>query len=182
MNKICNKLIDYMINKQIIDKNKKDIYLYGMKLTIYKIAYAFIILSICLILKRSFFELILFYLSYMTIRKYSGGYHAPNIQLCMLIFAFTYFLLEYFILLFSNVDIAIILALSLIFIYIIYHESPVDCENKRLSVKEKIKYKKYTLYISIFWLIVMLILYAFNFSAYTIILFSYVSICIFLLI
>ena len=182
MSSICNILINYMINKNIIDENKKEIYSYGMKMVIYKIGYALIILSICLILKRSFFNLILFYFSYMSIRKYSGGYHAPNIQICMLIFAITYYLLDWFILLFLNVNVIIIFIFSVLLLFLIYQKSPCDCENKRLNEKEKIEYKKYTMYLLLFWLIVSIIFVVTKSPCYLTILYTYLSIYIFLLI
>lgn len=182
MNHLCNKFIEYMIHKQLIDQSKKEIYVYGMKLTLYKIIYAIIILSMCFLLKRSLFDLLLFYFSYMSIRKYSGGYHAPNIQFCMIVFAITYYLLEYFIVLCQHINCIYILIFSLILILFIYFRSPIDCENKRLNHQEKVVYKKYTLYVSIFWLCIMMILCVFNFSRYSILLYTYLSIALFLLI
>lgn len=182
MNKICNYFVYYMIEKKVIDKNKKEIYLYGMKLAIYKILYALIILSICFLLKRNLFNLLLFYCSYMSIRKYSGGYHAPSIQMCMLIFAITYYLLDWFILLLSNINVIVIILFSALLIYLIYQKSPCDCENKRLSEKEKIEYKKYTMYVSLFWLSILIMFITFKSSYYLTILYSYFSIYIFLLI
>jgi len=182
MSNICNSLVEYMITRQIIDKNKKEIYLYGMQLAIYKIAYALIILSMCFILKRSLLNLLLFYCSYMSIRKYSGGYHAPNIQLCMLIFAVTYYLLDWFMLLFSNVNIYLIILISIILIFLIYQKSPCDCENKRLNEREKEKYKKCTIYVSFIWLVILILFSFIKLPNYLTILYTYFSIYIFLLI
>lgn len=182
MESICKNLINYMIDRQIIDVNKKEIYTYGMKLTIYKIAYALIILSMCFILKRNLFDLILFYFSYMTIRKYAGGYHAPNIVLCMFIFAVTYYLLEYYLLLASNLNFFVIFILAIILMVLIFLNSPIDCKNKRLNDREKKVYKRYTLRILFFWLICMIVMFELHLPYYSIIFYSFLSIFIFQLI
>ena len=182
MDKICNKTIDYMIEKNVINAEKKEIYLYGMKLTIYNIIYALIILSLCFALKRDIFELVLFYFSYMSIRKYAGGYHAPNIILCMFLFGLTYYLLDYFLLLASNLHFSIVLILSTILVILIYFNSPIDCENKRLNEKEKRVYKRCALCLSVFWLICMIIMFEMQLSCYLIIFYTFLNIYIFQLI
>lgn len=182
MDDICNKTINYMIEKNIIYEEKKEIYLYGMKLTIYKLIYALIILSLCMILKRDIFELLLFYFSYMTIRKYAGGYHAPNIILCMFLFGLTYYLLDYFLMLASNLHFSVILILSTMLVILIYFNSPIDCGNKRLNDKEKRAYKRYTLCLSVFWLICMIIMFELHLPCHLIIFYTFLNIYIFQLI
>ena len=182
MNSMCNWFVNYLIHKGIINENKKAIYLYGMKLAIYKVVYALIILSMCFILKRSFFNLCLFYCSYISIRKYSGGYHAPNVLICIFVFAITYYLLDWFIFLLLDMNSLVAIILSILLIYLIFKKSTCDCENKRLSIKEKVKYKKFTLYVSVFWLTVSMLFIALKSTNYLTILYTYLSIYLFLLI
>lgn len=158
MKSSCSKMIDYFILRNIIDESQKEIYVYGLKMLFYKIVYACILIAMCFLLKRNFFELVLYYGCYMSIRKYSGGYHAKSIQMCMFLFGLTYLFLDVFVSIQLHIPVGLCVLFASVMIYIIYTNSPIDCENKRLSEEYKVKVKKITGYILLGWFLTMVIL------------------------
>lgn len=164
MNNYFSYWIDVLIHHHIIEEKQKGIYVYGLQVIAYKIVYACILLLCCLGLKRNLWELFLYYGCFMSIRKYSGGYHAKSIQACMILFALTYLYLDVFLVLHLKIVPLLNIILALFFVLGIYHLCPKDCANKRLSKDYKAKYKKLTGYILIIWLSIMILLFCFNYS------------------
>lgn len=166
MKNIGNYFINYLIRKQIIKEEDREIYHYGIYIFLFKCIYAFSVIFLCLMLQRSFIELALFYFSYMSIRKYSGGYHAKNMMTCLIIFIISYLFLNPFTYVLSQSNFLFVYGLLLFIIAYITYKSPIDCANKPLDDTEKQKYKSYTLYACCFWLIASILITFFNHEEY----------------
>lgn len=77
-----------LIKEQIITRTEKEIYEYGFEITIANLINGLIILCVGSGL-HLFIEAILFYLVFVSLRFFSGGYHANSYIRCFLSFSLT---------------------------------------------------------------------------------------------
>lgn len=135
---LSGKIIGVLEKKQIIDKDEKSIYEYGMELLISAILSFVIMVSIGLITGR-LIESFIFYFSFILLRTYTGGYHAKTSLRCKIFFAFaqvvTLFLADIFVranILYSIISVTICLIL-------IAEYAPIENKNKKINDKTKMK-------------------------------------------
>ncbi|MGO5066800.1 accessory regulator AgrB [Clostridium sporogenes] len=139
---ISEKIVDKLIDGNIIESEDKDLYTYGFHqgfLIIFNILTA---IAIGLLFKMVW-ESLVFLMAYIPLRSYAGGYHARTPLRCYM---------------FSLIIIIMVL-LGIRFIYwnsiiciivtfcaasIIFALQPVEDENKPLDKKERVVYKKRT--------------------------------------
>ncbi|ENK1244527.1 accessory gene regulator B family protein [Clostridium botulinum] len=139
---ISEKIVDKLIDGNIIESEDKDLYTYGFHqgfLIIFNILTA---IAIGLLFKMVW-ESLVFLMAYIPLRSYTGGYHARTPLRCYM---------------FSLIIIIMVL-LGIKFIYwnsiiciivtfcatsIIFALQPVEDENKPLDKKERVVYKKRT--------------------------------------
>ncbi|KOR26000.1 accessory gene regulator ArgB-like protein [Clostridium sp. FAM 1755] len=139
---ISEKIVDKLIDGNIIEREDKDLYTYGFHqgfLIIFNILTA---IAIGLLFKMVW-ESLVFLMTYIPLRSYAGGYHARTPLRCYM---------------FSLIIIIMVL-LGIKFIYwnsiiciivtfcaasIIFALQPVEDENKPLDKKERVVYKKRT--------------------------------------
>lgn len=136
----------------------KDVYTYGFNILLnYSI---FLIVTIPLsILLNVFWEVVIFIISYIPLRRYVGGFHFDKTYLCLF---FSIFLPILFSVLSNYIKIPNILFLIctyFIVIWVTYRIGVIDHPNKRISVKEKITYKRKALNIEIIYLCLEIICY-----------------------
>lgn len=145
MNNMITKLVENLHKEELISEEDKIIYLFGLKELISLIINVFTIILIGII----FGELIgvmFFAISFMTLRKYAGGYHAPTPVRCYMM---TCTVLAGSAIVLKNIDFSnggIILGLC-ISAAVILIMSPVECKNKPLDSLEKKIYRKKALFI-----------------------------------
>jgi accessory gene regulator B len=152
-------IADYLCNNETIKEDEKDIYIYGYEIMLSNVVNFLIILSLSLFLNQ-LIDGFLFYITFIITRQYCGGYHANTYLKCNLIFGFLCLLTLFF----SNIlypYISFISLMILFFIYIgcIFEYAPIDNEYKRLSEKDKKKYRKISIWISVLWLVVDILLF-----------------------
>lgn len=102
-----------------------------------------IILGVCF---EMLIESIVFYGSFISIRKFAGGYHAKNPTFCYLFSVISSVSILYLINYLSNIS-SIYLTLTffllvMICVILIIIISPIDNDNKTMNYKEKKVYKK----------------------------------------
>ena len=137
---MIEKYVNNLVNKNIIEPGKQEIYTYGIRQGILIIINIATVVGIGLVMGL-LAESMVFLVTYMLIRTYAGGYHAKS-QLGCYIFstvAVTVILLGIKHITFSG---SIYLLATLISATIIYVLSPIENINKPLSQKEKILYGK----------------------------------------
>jgi accessory gene regulator B len=137
---MIEKYVGNLVNKNIIETDKQQIYTYGIKQGILIIINIATVVAIGLVLVM-LAESIVFLVTYILIRTYAGGYHAKS-QLGCYIFstvAITVILLGIKHITFSCFICLIAALISAIVIYVL---SPIENINKPLSKKEKIMYGK----------------------------------------
>lgn len=155
--KITDRLVDYLLKKDIIKYDDREIYVYGF-LAVFSTVINFFLVLIIGIFAGLFFETLIFLLGFALLRCYCGGYHAKTQSGCVLSFAAIYGLsmvLYYFIpgeygRLFSMVS----AGACIVFIYIF---APIEHKNRTFVGNE---YKQFRLMSRIIALVYVLIIYS----------------------
>lgn len=137
--RINKTLTNHLIAKKIIPIEDKEIYDYGFEM-LFSTILGYIIVLLTAYIMNSILEGLIFLVSFIFLRNFSGGYHANTHVKCNLFL----FLSALFVLFMSKVSIPYI---YLILIYIlllamIFEYAPIENENKPLTGEEKMKYKK----------------------------------------
>ncbi|MBQ7964508.1 MAG: accessory gene regulator B family protein [Ruminococcus sp.] len=141
---MLNSLSTMIANKFFDDNDKypKEIYIYGIELLISSFISTSVILLIGL-LTKTFFESVIFLISFSAIRVYTGGYHSMTYLRCNIISASSYVAVIIFFYLFRDLITNPIVLLSGYFLTMILALvfAPVKHENKRLDTADIKKYK-----------------------------------------
>lgn len=173
-------------NKFFNDKDKYplEIYIYGVELLISSIISTTIILLIGL-LTKTFFESIIFLISFSAIRVYTGGYHSMTYLRCNIISALSYVAIVVFLYLFEEFtsNLIVITSCFLLTVILALIFAPVRHENKELSESDIKKYKLLSLLmITVVFLIGCIGYYLFEFKPMLVIFPTYISIDIAMLV
>ena len=136
-----SKIVEWLINHDAIESEDKELYeyaLYSLWLLVTPLFLA-IIVGLCF---GGVIEGIVIVIPFMLLRKFSGGYHAKYLWMCLTgstlllsLCVWLSFYLKY------DWKLAVITAIAGIGLGYL---SPIDHENKRLSTEEKKLYKKVT--------------------------------------
>lgn len=154
--RINRTLTNHLIAKNIVPKEDKEIYDYGFEM-LFSTLMGYTIVLVTSLLMNSFFEGMIFLISFVLLRNYSGGYHADTHIKCNLFL----FLSALFVLFMSKVAIPYI---YLIMIYVLlWHMiimyAPIENKNKPLSENERKKYKRISVVLALIFGIISIILY-----------------------
>lgn len=154
--KIENIVIDNLIHYQLVDQDDIAIYKFGLECFVLKMIHYTTYCLVALVC-GCLFEFLIFIVSYIMLRKYAGGIHANTRIGCLVISNF--FLSG---VLFIGKWIEKCLSLSIISILgllIIIAFAPVDNPNRRLSNRERNKFRKLAIFICLFELVVSFVGY-----------------------
>lgn len=145
MDSVNNKIIRFFINNSIIEEDDKELYEYALSITVSALIHiiTIVVLGITFGLVA---ESIIFYVCFIAIRKFSGGYHAKTAGRCYIssVILSVLFLavLKLLISNINNIIIISIFAISIFSIGCVCVLSPLDTKNRPLSDKEKSIYGK----------------------------------------
>lgn len=90
MEQVATKIVTKMVLADLISEDESDLYNYGVQVILEKaISYA-MIFAVAMIIHR-LVEILLFFVSFSTIRKYSGGIHCKTFKSCLVISALVSF-------------------------------------------------------------------------------------------
>lgn len=138
MDAILSRITSFLANNDNFDEERLEVIRYGIEILLLKVLF-FIASMLLGVLLQSFWECLLFTLSFSAIRSLAGGYHADTrmkcfIQsMCMLMAVLVILKLIQ-----RNLfSCEIVLCLSVIAAVIIWLISPIDTENKRLTNEER---------------------------------------------
>ena len=139
MQKYTEAVVAWLVKCQVIEEQEKELYCYAMESYILFWSPVIFVLLLGIIMgkvKESIFVIIPF----MIIRKYSGGYHAKHLSVCLIC---SLLLLLLCILIACSIPAnTILMFITLIACLNLIIFSPIDHENRILDSKEKIAYKK----------------------------------------
>ena len=144
LERISAYLSTLLLQEKIITADEKDTYKYGFEITIANMINGLIVLSVGLGLNM-LAEAILFYLVFVSLRFFCGGYHADSYIKCFFSFGLT-----------------IIVCLSFSVRLAQYEElkmAPIEHKNRILIEDERRIFRRRSIQIYIFWLVVGIILW-----------------------
>ena len=187
INKISTFISSEFVKHDIISEDAKNIYKYGIEITVSSII-GFIIVSIIGLLFNSLLQTIMFYFIFIFLRSLTGGYHAKTYLKCNLIFG----IITLFVIVFSKsvysmqISINVITFLFLPSVAIFIWLAPVENINKPIEMNKRVYYKIISVIISVLLYILSILLYInqhiFEASVITMTVFAVSMLCIMTLI
>lgn len=165
-NYLSERVTDFLFLHGTIKKEEKDIYTYGVELIISSI----INLLICLIISILFGDFVnglIFFISFSSLRRFTGGFHSKSFLRCNMVFGIIVVITQLLNLMdFLNNRIVSIVIILLIFLIIVLF-SPVYNDNKILTKQERknFLFKSIVVYLShiiIYYLTFKLVNYRLN--------------------
>lgn len=88
--KISSIITDFLLQKNVIREEEKEIYHYGYEMLIYSIEQIILFLSVGVIMKQIILTII-FLIVFISVRQYTGGYHAATRIGCTFATLLSYF-------------------------------------------------------------------------------------------
>lgn len=141
---MTNKIVDLLF-KEDESQEEKEVLLYGIRNVYYRLIHTTVTLLIGILLKV-FIPLLFFIYSYACLRECAGGYHAQTKKKCFFISVLIAIIVSLLISsckeLFQSILKEYLVFYQNVIGLILYLNSPVDCENKRLEEENKEKQKK----------------------------------------
>lgn len=161
MEHVSEKIICFMLRNEIIQKENKNVYLFGLML-MWRILVNVLTIFFLGIMFNMLAESIAFVLSSLLIRTYSGGYHADNPISCYFI-SVSATISMLFSIKFKIWNIYLAVILVIFSISIITKYAPVENKNKPLEKIERKIYRKRLLAIIYGLMFINFILISLNF-------------------
>lgn len=150
MEKFSSKLIEFFVSNDLIKNEDKEIYKYAVNILSSLIHIATVmIIGLCFNL---FIESLVFYFSFIAIRKFAGGYHAKTPVRCYLFSFASNIIILCLVKWLSSINtlfIFIFIIFELLCVVLILLISPLDTENNPLTGQEKKMYRMLTSIITI---------------------------------
>ena len=155
--KLEDRLVNVMLNNNIIREDDREIYRYGLRtLKLKLISYMSAMIIAVLLGRLSYFAVIL--VSFMSVRKYAGGFHEDTAVKCFVVSQILFIILEVGSKYIVRYDIGVMTAviLGIIGTVLIMKNAPVESVHHRLSDKQKCKYRKIALISCCVWNLIIL--------------------------
>lgn len=160
---LSSKIVDYL-DKEVILKENKEIYLYGARLLISTFIGTAVLMTIG-VLGNRLIEAIIYEVVLSTSRQIMGGYHSKSYLGCILIYNII-FIFDVLILDFIEIGLFTLITIEILGFFITYYNCPIDHVNKVISIKKKNIFKKHSiLFISVY--IVLINIFYFKNNNYT---------------
>lgn len=151
MEKFSSKLIEFFVSNDLIKNEDKEIYKYAVNIILSSLIHiaTVMIIGLCFNL---FIESLVFYFSFIAIRKFAGGYHAKTPVRCYLFSFASNIIILCLVKWLSSINtlfIFIFIIFELLCVVLILLISPLDTENNPLTGQEKKMYRMLTSIITI---------------------------------
>ncbi|KSV58594.1 accessory gene regulator ArgB-like protein [Acetivibrio ethanolgignens] len=161
LERISIYLSTLLLQEKIITVDEKDTYKYGLEITMANIINGFIVLIIGVVLNL-LVESILFYLVFVSLRFFCGGYHADSYTKCFFSFAFTTIvclviserLAQY-----EEIIQGLFFITAVMLGEHILKMAPIEHENRPLTEEEKNLFRKRSVQVLVFWIAIGIILW-----------------------
>ncbi|WP_349814264.1 accessory gene regulator B family protein [Thomasclavelia cocleata] len=82
---MINKIINYLIKKNILDSNNRDVYEYGLFVLLFNLLNIFSVIIIGFLLNQTLVSII-FLITFIPVRIFAGGFHFKSATMCCLFF------------------------------------------------------------------------------------------------
>ncbi len=156
MHKLINKIVEKQLSDGAIEQKEISIYQYGY-LLLFETMMNIVAGIVVGVLFQQLCAVILFWIGYIPLRSYAGGWHASTFFRCFLASNIGLIMA---VIVIKNFDIpvnAVSILVDALSIFIIYMCAPVDTKSKPLDVEEKKKYKRMTLIILVTHIVVSIL-------------------------
>ncbi|MCM1508374.1 MAG: accessory gene regulator B family protein [Ruminococcus flavefaciens] len=156
LHKISRIITNFLISKEIIGKDEAEIYTYGYETLLSGIIDLFITIVLGFVFKRLFASIV-YFVMFVTVRMYTGGYHADSYLKCKILFI----IITISVLGISYIEFPLYgyVLILLLFLLTAYFLCPIENPNKPIRKTEKQKYRIIGLIYSAFWSIAAIITY-----------------------
>ena len=160
INKLSSLISSKFVEHNIISKSVKDVYRYGIEITISSII-GFVITCLIGLLFRMLMQTMLFYVIFILLRSMTGGYHAKTYLKCNFIFS----IITLFIVTFSKaayemqISFGILTLLFLPSIAIFIWIAPGENVNKPIKAEKRVYWKSISIVTSVLLYLLSLLLY-----------------------
>lgn len=161
LERISAYLSTLLLQEKIITADEKDTYKYGFEITIANMINGLIVLSVGLGLNM-LAEAILFYLVFVSLRFFCGGYHADSYIKCFFSFELTTIVCLSFSVRLAQYEELILIPFWITAVILGWHiikMAPIEHKNRILIEDERRIFRRRSIQIYIFWLVVGIILW-----------------------
>ncbi len=161
LERISAYLSTLLLQEKIITADEKDTYKYGFEITIANMINGLIVLSVGLGLNM-LAEAILFYLVFVSLRFFCGGYHADSYIKCFFSFWLTIIVCLSFSVRLAQYEELILIPFWITAVILGWHiikMAPIEHKNRILIEDERRIFRRRSIQIYIFWLVVGIILW-----------------------
>lgn len=165
---LCQIIVDFFIKEDIVSEEQRDVYQYGVELSISTLIGIFIVLAIGMLSGR-FTESVIFYIVFCLTRAFCGGFHAHSHLLCKVTFICVLILVLVMDLALDNIETYYWFVLYLYSLIIVCAFAPVENPNKKLTSYDKKRCKITSIILMVVWLVAMILFYSFGSELYHIV-------------
>ena len=161
LERISAYLSTLLLQEKIITADEKDTYKYGFEITIANMINGLIVLSVGLGLNM-LAEAILFYLVFVSLRFFCGGYHTDSYIKCFFSFGLTTIVCLSFSVRLAQYEELILIPFWITAVILGWHiikMAPIEHKNRILIEDERRIFRRRSIQIYIFWLVVGIILW-----------------------
>lgn len=168
ISKLSNYLTEKLLSNGIIIDEDKELYIYGLFMLLSQLMF-FIIACIFGLLLKCLFESIIFYIAFMLIRRYAGGYHASTETRCEILSTLSILACIVVIKLSKTYDFqTVLLLITILSAVCIFVFCPLDTPEKPLSDKEFNYFRKVSRIILFVIIVAIIVSYVFKFQIVTV--------------
>lgn len=182
ISKLSQKLLNYLLKQEVIDESNAEYYRYGLEITISSSLNILLVLLIGIIFGL-LFEAVVFLAAFVSVRIFTGGYHADTYFKCNLYFCILFSIL--LIIYQKTADIISTYNCMLIILFnevILLTESPIESKNKPLTKSERKKHKIISIILMTFWSFLGILLYLKSYKIGVLILYTTLLVSILIII
>lgn len=164
VHRLSKMIADFLLHKNVISETEIDIYIYGYETVILGVIDFFIVLAVEFICNKMI-TMLIFFAMFISVRLYTGGYHANTVLKCKAIFI----LICLSVGLLSEFKFPYYLYILIMLLYLItsFFLAPIKNFNKPLTSEEQTKYRRISIAMSMFWSIAAVFSYFFAIKIYT---------------
>lgn len=159
---LSERFVDIFFSNQSITEEERELYIYGFYMMLSHLLYL-VLVSAFGLLTGCALESIIFYVSFQSIRRSAGGYHASTEARCQIISTLSILVTVALINILRNFDYQILFLILTIFsAVLIWVLCPLDTTEKPLSKKETVYFRKKSRVILMVIFLVVVTSYFFN--------------------
>lgn len=140
---ISRNITEFLLSEKNINSKNKDVYQYGIELVISSVI-TFGIMILVGSLLSDYLNAVLFYLSLISLRHFTGGYHSKSYLKCNIVFVVVMIacLKTNAVIGVLSVRLYILIVMAICSLILIFVFSPIENINKKIDEKEKRRYRK----------------------------------------